>query len=125
VDKNTIVKLISSFQNDGKFGHRKRAYVALVGPAFCTRRKREMFDKGRIGYIYIYIYKGCIFVCTQLLVMIKMMIMMTIIIILIMSPCFASTINLRFLLLSDNLLKCCGNCKLVLMSRKSKFCPQS
>jgi hypothetical protein len=48
-----------------------------------------------------------------------------IIILIIMSPCIASTINLRFLSFSDNLLKGCGKCKPVLMSRKSKFCPES
>jgi len=54
-----------------------------------------------------------------------MIMMMMVIIIIIMSPYFASTINLRFLFFSDNFLKGGGNCKPVLMSRKSKFCPQS
>jgi hypothetical protein len=51
VDKKAIVKLISNFQNDGTIGHRKRAYAALVDVALCTRIKREIFDKGRKGYI--------------------------------------------------------------------------
>jgi hypothetical protein len=39
-------------------------------------------------------------------------------------PCSANTINLQFLFCSDNLLKCCDKRKPVLMSRKSKLCPQ-
>jgi hypothetical protein len=39
-------------------------------------------------------------------------------------PCSASTINLQFLLCSDNLLKGCDTRKPVLIPRKSKLCPQ-